>query len=191
MPTKTKDSAEQKSQQAIASVRPLNATQARNLEKLVRADFSTLRTEILDFTSKETEAVKEKIKEKYAKKDALTLDWKRKAQELLTQQARDREDLVREAKTKGVTLDFNVYASNRDVSAKSVNYDDELRDEISKINAKRDQALRAHERALNEALRKVFIASITATAQDVLSSIPSAKELLAAQAAPKTEQITS
>jgi len=176
--------AKEKVEQAVANVRPLNATQSRNLEKLVLNDFHTLELEIREMHD---ETLRAKIDE--LGKDTSEENQKKlaaKAQKLIDKYSADRTKLIAEAKAMNITLtmpQIDSYRHSIDTS------DDVLQLRINEVTKQANRELKSVllvlERKKSEALRKVMIASITAQAEEILAAIPSAREFMIEAAAEK------
>lgn len=186
--------AEERSNQAVQNVRPLNATQSRNLEKLVDADFKSVKTEIDDTIRREITAAKARVEEEWKARGTSVSDWTEKADKLVAKQRKARKDLSDEAKAAGVNLIWSSGRYGENVfSVQVAGLDEALRKAEVEVRERGRDVLNALERAQLQAQRKVLVASITAQAEEILASIPDAKTLLSEQSFPvtKTEQITS
>lgn len=174
--------AEEKSDKAVAAVRPLNATQSRTLGKLVAADFQSVRTELNDQIRAAAQRAKEEVEKEWADRNGTAVEWKDKAIKLLTEQSKARDALIREAAAANVQLNLRTGAPYApDVIAEVVGLKEAVYKATNAVHERGRDAMNALERAEIAAQRKVFVASITVQAEEILASIPDAKTLLAEQ----------
>ena len=172
-------------EEAVQNVRPLNATQGRNLLAIVKGDFEILELEMRNFSEEKLAEKQKQIRQESnaAKQD----EFKDKAQKLLEKQRQARLDLVSDARRVGITLSF----SNTSIGSVEVR-DDEMN---QKINSAAREAKRELDHALNilrkeqlAAERQVLKATITAQAENILESIPTAQQMMINAAAEREAQ---
>lgn len=172
--------------------RPLNATQTRNLQKMVKNDFETLTIDLNRAETAKREEVERQIREQWAidhpESSARALAAKMNAAGRAYNTTVER--LRREALAAGVEFSYSgrTAGGNTDVTAT----DKALEAAVDRAKAEvRDAARAAHgeiRKRKNDAERKVLLASITPAAEVLLASLPTAADLLAIGAGSEVNQ---
>lgn len=176
---------------AVQNVRPLNATQSRNLKDLVENDFHTLMLEIQEISAENLRTQLEELGKSTT--EAAQKKFESKAEKLIQKYQNDRLKLIQEAREQNMTLAMPTIDQMRH----GITVTDEVfqkRKRELELDSKRemDAIMLVLRRKKNEAMRKVMIASITSQAEDILASIPSAREfMIAAQAEKAAKAIES
>lgn len=177
---------------AIEQVRPLSATQARALSRLVTNDADQVRAEIDQYADEQITEATARIKQEWADRSADASSWEDRARTIISRFEASRRRLKREAAEAGVSLQVpSVERYGTSIQARVEDMDRAIKVETDRINAARRTAktrLRRQELALE---RSVLEASITAQAQAILDSLPSARDLLALDAASDVRAVTS
>lgn len=174
MTTTTSDETATK-EEVIERVRPLNATQTRNLTKLVMEDFESLRMELKQFN--------EDRKNSREKEMRAGADYRVKSQYIAKGQALVDEYMEKvrvlnlEAMNHGINVSCpSVHTYN--VTAKETELDRRVTIMKQEFDREYSQMLTQLNRKEIEAKRRILRASITSDAELILDSIPSAEEFM-------------
>ena len=100
------------------------------------------------------------------------------ALELMQEFQSQREALMANARVAGFELDFNNLYGTANVNITNQLLQNRLKEAKAEIYAERDATLAVLDRKRLEALRKVLLASITADAEAILNSVPTAQDLM-------------
>lgn len=168
--------------EAVERVRPLTATQATALRKLVENDYEALSVEINQFAEEQADAAEERVRADYSDKEAIGGEYVREARAL----ARDYEDkrraLIDRASINGIALsvpDFDRgYRGTPEPDFAVIGLDQAVRNARQVIYRDRNAAQSALQRSKTDSMRTVLQASLTADAEAVLSSMPSAADMM-------------
>lgn len=173
-------------QKAVEAVRPLSATQARALAKLVENDAEQVRAEIDEFADAQIADAVERITAEWEATEGSSDAWEDKARRIMSRYESSRLRLIREAKDAGVTLTIPRVGRDRYEDRLSVTVEglkEAIEQEKERINTARRAAKNRLHRQKLALDRRVLEASITSQAQAVLDSLPSARDLMLADAA--------
>lgn len=162
----------------VDRVRPLSATAARSLTKLVENDFEMLRSEMNEYQSEQVEA---KVREMRAGADPEMMERaQRQGDDIVDAFRRQRRELIDQARQRGLTVTMPDLGTRYGENAVTVK-DDDLEKRVSSYRRQADREfkplLRKSERMELEAKRRVLLASITSEAEEILKDIPSAREM--------------
>jgi len=169
---------------AVEKVRPLNATQTRNLTALVKGDFQVMRSELQQFAAEQKHNKTEEIKAQASFKRMEEV--KAAAIEVCREYQKKMQELSYQAQKDGISLSYTGVASER-VSVNDSTINAKIQQAHSEIDLELRIALATLERKEIQAQRKILVASITQDAEDILNSIPTAQQLMV-EAAEEREQ---
>ena len=173
------DEAMEAAKEAMQDQRPLNATQGRNLQKIVKNDFERLRSELNLYRQEEMVRREKEIRESFRispeAKEALEADIN-----ALNAEYRNRaEALKARARAMGLMISnglapahSHVTFSEEKVLAEIQRMQNEVRQEVA-------IALQTAETKFYEAERMVLLATITGQAERILAGIPTSQQLVA------------
>ncbi len=170
---------------AIEAIRPLGATQNRNLLRIIETDYQMLRQQVSDFADEQLAAKKKEIRA--AQSEGPKRELEDKMREIAIRYTDEMRALSRTAEDAGFTIHYpSVMKTDRYEETKfTVDYsrlNKELKDAEEQINEDKRVALSSLYKAEMEAKRVVFQASVSKDAEKVQKSLPTAQDAMIAAA---------
>lgn len=176
-----------KADEAVKKVRPLSVSAANALTKLVENDYQILRAEMEQFHQEQVaNAIREMRGEASDENKKIVLD---KAHKLLAKYRADCSKLQKEASDKNIKLtlpSLQNYAGTPSATDETLEH--RVRQYQNQKESEFKTLMLSVRRQELEAKRRVLIASITTEAEDILASIPTAKEVMVRMYAEKIEE---
>jgi len=170
MTTKTADA-------AIEKVRPLSLGASRNLQKLIENDFSALREQLGQYAADLLEQAETKIRKKWAAKGLDVNAYVDRMTALHRKLEDDQQALIREAREAGIQLEKSY---GRNWTADAYGLKEAIAAEQKTIRKNQTRAESEMKIQHKSAERRVLLATVTGEAVDLLASLPTAAQLMAA-----------
>lgn len=165
--------------ETVERVRPLTATAARNLSKLIDNDFNAMTAEMRLLANDEQERRVKEVEETFAATEAVVRQFEDRFADLMKDFRNGIESLRREARDADLRVGVETYYLDRiEMNFSMVEKERAVAKVRAEVTSALNTALVAAERSRLDAQRKVLIASVTSDAEALLSSIPSAKDLM-------------
>jgi len=173
------DEAVETAKQAMEDQRPLNATQGRNLQRIVKNDFERLKAELELFRVEERTRREQEIRENYRTSRESRTTLENEIRVLNRQYRAEAERLRGRAREMGLTVNQGLTAPSEVVVFGEERLNQDIQAMYREVNGDVNTALRTAEAKFYEAERLVLMATITTQAEKILSGIPTSQQLMA------------
>jgi hypothetical protein len=167
--------------------RPLPATQVKNLKAIIETDHEMLRVQIHEFAA---EQIQQKTREIEAAASPIAQrEYEERARTLVMDFNRARRALIAEAQDAGLALNISE-SEERYISVR----DDRTKESIARmtrdIERERNTALASLRQSQLEQTRKALKVGVSAAAEAVLTTMPTAQEAMSLAAATRSERLS-
>lgn len=170
--------------EATEKVRPLTATQVKNLEKLLDNDFRQMRADINSAAQEQQTRIEQEMRAEasWEVRDLLIEDGRNTLKEIRAL----RTDFIEKCRLAGFSVrNFPDILSMRfELSQEEL--ERRITAEKAKVHSQMGIALDALQRQHTQALRQILVASVSTDAEKILMTLPSAADMLNAAAAEYT-----
>lgn len=163
---------------SVDKARPLSPSASTALRKLIDNDFENLRTQIVEFAAEIEEQYVTEVNEKWAERDKDREKIEALGRKAISDYQATRESLYRMGRDSGIHLSLPEFGYSKRAEATLLGKEEAIKAAHKKATRERDKAFTIAERARLTAQRQVLLATVTAEAEALLTSIPSAKDLI-------------
>lgn len=170
----TEQTVEPGSAAAVENARPLNATQTRNLQKILEGDFAKLRSMIRQHSMEKQATAEQELRAASSSTDRDK--FRQKYEKVLTKHREELEKLRVEAGGHG----WNITGNAGSIQVNDTSLAERIQASQKQIKLEEQIAMEMLAQQHTDSERVVLLASITGQAENVLTSIPTAEQLMIA-----------